>query len=499
MDHAYRPGGGGGQPAHGYGYGTSSYPAGGGGGGGGLPPPYGTTAGPPRSSAPTPPPPPERRRRSCPWPTFTDAQLRDDTPSRRDGVPAAREKKFWRSVQVLVRSAGQEALRLSPPTVITAFLFAARYFALRSYARNDRFVIGTAALFLATKVGDEPRALEAVLRACLASRDAAGMGKGGKAGAKGSAAAAASASETAAHLADPAYLASLRDAVLTAERALLYALGFELELELPYAAFFGGIDKVRRAGSPADAAFWADVSHVQLGLNFINDSFRTQLCLMTDWRFIGVGAVAKVCAHVGRPCPEVEGKPFWAAQCPDLTAEGLEEVVRTISSVYQAAPAAGGKKAAAVEEAEEAGAAPPAAPALPKEVEAAATAAAAALPPPATAPAHVLAPADHPSPASGDAATTPLVEAATAAVPHPHPRPAARPWPATAPAGPAARGASSASPLGKRTAGEAGLSDGREAALASLKSLESGELPAGGGAAAVVPEATAATAAANLA
>jgi len=508
MDHHYRYGGSGPPPPSygGSGGGGGAYGGGASSGGpprpGGPPPP--NHGGPPRSLAPTPPPPPppERRRRSCPWPTLTEAQLRDDTPSRRDGVPHAREKKFWRTVQVLVRVAGQEALRLSPPTVITAFLFAARYFALRSYARNDRFVIGTAALFLATKVGDEPRALEAVVKACLAARDAAGIGRAGKAAAKGSAAAAASAAETAAHLADPAYLASLREAVLTAERALLYALGFELELELPYAAFFAAIDRIRRAcPDPEAVAFWEDVSHVQLGLNFINDSFRTQLCLMADWRFIGVGAVAKVCGHVGRACPQVDGFPFWRSQCPDLTQGGLDEVVRTISSVYQAAPGAGGGggggggggAAAASAAAPPAAAAAAAAAAAPPPARVADTSAAAL--PPAPRPSHVslAAGADHPSPASGDAATTPLVEEVGGPAAGPLPaQPRARP--ATAPAGPAA---ARALPLGKRSAGAAGLPDDRAAALASLKSLESGELPASGGAAAAGGAAVATAAAAR--
>ena len=117
-------------------------------------------------------------KRSRPWPLFTPEQLADDTPSRRAGISAKRERSFYRSLYSLVREGGQ-ALKLEQRTTTTALLFGFRYFALRSFSRSDRYVVGAAALFLAAKARDELRALEAVAVACLKVRAAQGGGPGG--------------------------------------------------------------------------------------------------------------------------------------------------------------------------------------------------------------------------------------------------------------------------------------------------------------------------------
>ena len=220
------------------------------------------------------------------------------------------------------------ALKLEQRTTTTALLFGFRYFALRSFSKSDRYVVGAAALFLAAKARDELRALEAVAVACLKVRAAQGGGpggggkknKGGGGGAgtqEGAGSVAASppkvavqavaslptpatgsssstlpspASKTslggggvtggagekaggqektlAAQLADKAYMASFKEAVLTAERALLYALGFELDLELPHDALMGSIALLRKSELPAVADFWADPKHIQVREKF---------------------------------------------------------------------------------------------------------------------------------------------------------------------------------------------------------------------------------------
>ena len=269
---------------------------------------------------------PHRRRASCPWPLLTPAQLEADTPSRRAGVPAARERKFYRNLYTLVRDGGA-ALGLSQPTTATALLFGFRYFAVRSFSKSDRFIVGTAALFLAAKARDELRPLDAVVAACVRAR---GGGKDGGAA-------------PAPPLADPAHAAALRDAVLTAERALLYALGFELDLELPHEALLRALALLRASDDAAVAAFWGDAKHTQLALNFINDSFRTTLCLTHDWAHIGAGAVQAVVELAGGPPPLVAGgAPFWQVATDDLAQDTLDAIVATITGMYTTDGGGGG-------------------------------------------------------------------------------------------------------------------------------------------------------------
>lgn len=358
-------------------------------------------------------------KRSRPWPLLTPAQLTDDTPSRRAGIPAKRERAFYRNLYSLVREGGQ-ALNLAQQTTTAALLFGFRYFALRSFSKSDRFVVGAAALFLAAKARDELRPLDAVVTACLKVREAQGGGgkkKGGNLAAaaaqdgagsvaaspmytptptpgggansssSGAAALPSPASRTAAaaaslgggggpstlaaQLADRAYMSSLKEAVLTAERALLYALGFELDLELPHDALMASLALLRKSEDPAVAEFWSRPEHTQVALSFINDSFRTSLCLMHDWAHVGVGALVAVVDKLGGPPPVVDlgtggasGAPggssdapggkrpprfFWelVPSCGDLTPGLLADVVRIISGMYEtSAPAAAAPAAA---------------------------------------------------------------------------------------------------------------------------------------------------------
>jgi len=354
-------------------------------------------------------------KRSRPWPLLTPEQLADDTPSRRAGIPAKRERAFFRSLYSLVKEGGQ-ALALAQQTTTTALLFGFRYFALRSFSRSDRFVVGAAALFLAAKARDELRPLDAVVIACLKMREAQGGGGGKKKGnantnaanqqegggsvaaspmytptptpghggggasssstlpspatrtAAAIAAASLGPSTLAAQLADKAYMSSLKEAVLTAERALLYALGFELDLELPHDALMASLALLRKSEDAGVAEFWGDPKHTQVALSFINDSFRTSLCLMHDWAHVGVGALVAVVDKLGGPPPVVTlgsgsgntpgggnnnntststtptssagaRRFFWelVPSCSDLTPELLADVVRIISGMYETA------------------------------------------------------------------------------------------------------------------------------------------------------------------
>jgi hypothetical protein len=284
---------------------------------------------------------------------------------------------------------------------------------VRSFSKSDRFVVGTAALFLAAKARDELRPLDAVLAACLRVRAAQGGGgkKGGGGGGDGDGGGGGGKKDVpvAALLADPAYMASLRDAVLTAERGLLYALGFELDLEPPHDALLRSLSLLQKSDDAAVAAFWADPKHTQLALNFISDSFRTTLCLTHDWAAIGCGAVAAVVSITGGPPPLVAGgAPVWQAAAPDLTQETVDDVVSVITGMYTTDGGGGGGGKAKERRGDDGAGA--------RQAKAAKTGAGdkGAAPP--------LPDADGPplSPASGEAASTPLGYGAAASAPPPH-------------------------------------------------------------------------------
>ena len=60
-------------------------------------------------------------------------------------------------------------------------------------------------------------------------------------------------------LAEPSYHEELRESVLTAERALLYGLGFQLNIDHPHYFAIKVVAELARQGGPV-GAFWADFS-----------------------------------------------------------------------------------------------------------------------------------------------------------------------------------------------------------------------------------------------
>eukprot|EP00262_Sarcandra_glabra_P002085 TRINITY_DN1233_c2_g1_i1.p1 TRINITY_DN1233_c2_g1~~TRINITY_DN1233_c2_g1_i1.p1 ORF type:complete len:301 (-),score=15.43 TRINITY_DN1233_c2_g1_i1:702-1604(-) len=91
-------------------------------------------------------------------------ELERCSPSRKDGIDLIRETHLRYSYCAFLQNLG---LRLELPhtTVGTAMVLCHRFFVRRSHACHDRFLIATAALFLAAKSEETPCPLNTVLRA----------------------------------------------------------------------------------------------------------------------------------------------------------------------------------------------------------------------------------------------------------------------------------------------------------------------------------------------
>ncbi|KAK8482540.1 hypothetical protein V6N12_007884 [Hibiscus sabdariffa] len=85
------------------------------------------------------------------------------SPSRRDGIDSLRETHLRYSYCAFIQNLGLQ-LELPQTTIGTAMVLCHRFFVRRSHACHDRFLIATAALFLAAKSEETPRPLNNVLR-----------------------------------------------------------------------------------------------------------------------------------------------------------------------------------------------------------------------------------------------------------------------------------------------------------------------------------------------
>lgn len=250
------------------------------------------------------------RRIGMPFPLYTRDQLELASPTRLDGVPAERETRMREAYCQMIEAAG-EKLRLPSYAVASAMFFAHHFYAARSMGRNDLFLVGTAAVYLASKVEDPVRNVMDVLVACYAHR----------------------------HKADPDRVrrfrqdkklqCEVRDGVLEAEAAILHAIGFDFLVEQPYPHLveFAGILGLQPDRDPGAR------EAVQLAWGLLNDSRRTTLWLQFEPATLAASALLLAC----RFCKvEVDWSPVWQVIGKENGRHHVGDACSQIADLYEA-------------------------------------------------------------------------------------------------------------------------------------------------------------------
>ncbi|XP_057957594.1 uncharacterized protein LOC131150720 isoform X2 [Malania oleifera] len=146
------------------------------------------------------------------------------SPSRKDGIDVLRETHLRYSYCAFIQNLGLR-LELPQTTIGTAMVLCHRFFVRRSHACHDRFLIATAALFLAAKSEDTPCPLNNVLRVSseiLHKQDLTFLS----------------------YLLPVGWFEQYRDRVLEAEQMILTTLDFELNVQHPYAPLTSILSKL---------------------------------------------------------------------------------------------------------------------------------------------------------------------------------------------------------------------------------------------------------------
>ncbi|XWS08999.1 hypothetical protein CRYUN_Cryun40dG0048300 [Craigia yunnanensis] len=146
------------------------------------------------------------------------------SPSRRDGIDALRETHLRYSYCAFIQNLGLQ-LELPQTTIGTAMVLCHRFFVQRSHACHDRFLISTAALFLAAKSEETPCPLNNVLRASCEifhKQDITLLS----------------------YLLPVDWFEQHRERVIEAEQMILTTLNFELNVQHPYAPLTSALNKL---------------------------------------------------------------------------------------------------------------------------------------------------------------------------------------------------------------------------------------------------------------
>nr|AAR01224.1 cyclin T1 [Medicago truncatula] len=189
---------------------------------------------------------------------------RDDidrnSPSRKDGIDVLHETHLRYSYCAFLQNLGTR-LEMPQTTIGTSMVLCHRFFVRRSHACHDRFLIATAALFLAGKSEESPCPLNSVLRT----------------------------SSELLHKQDFAFLSywfpvdwfeQYRERVLEAEQLILTTLNFELGVQHPYAPLTSVLNKLGLSKTVL----------VNMALNLVSEGLRSSLWLQFKPHQIAAGA-----------------------------------------------------------------------------------------------------------------------------------------------------------------------------------------------------------------
>ncbi|KAL6759576.1 cyclin-like protein [Haematococcus lacustris] len=237
---------------------------------------------------------------------YYTAEEIENTPSRKDGVSAETEAGYRRNTRAFVQALSN-LLKLQAWATQTAIGFCERFYMRRSFKANDRFLVAAAAIFMAAKALDGPRRAIDVAEAYYKTKCAKEPASWDEVKAtKG---------------------LEIVSNIFTAERALLYTLGFDFQVDLPLnttarvlAQFnnhvFAKLDKASEgesAGAAPDVeADSPDKLFAQLALNFANDSFKCSLPLQYPMHKIVAGGLAEAAERLNHklPNPVDKGKEY---------------------------------------------------------------------------------------------------------------------------------------------------------------------------------------------
>ncbi|GFR51507.1 hypothetical protein Agub_g13922, partial [Astrephomene gubernaculifera] len=183
--------------------------------------------------------------------------LRATNPSVRDGLDPDKERIWRRQYCKLIQEAGQ-ALKIPQWAIAVGTTLCHRFFAVKSMKKNDRFLIATACLFLAAKLEESPRQLRNVIIEVERVRHAKNLA-------------------ALRALDDPVHLERVKEEVLQAERAVLYTLGFDLNIGHPYNDLIHWLNREQLLTDLPNESPYKPL--VQNSWNLVNDSLRTTLCL----------------------------------------------------------------------------------------------------------------------------------------------------------------------------------------------------------------------------
>ncbi|XP_028321043.1 cyclin-T2-like isoform X1 [Gouania willdenowi] len=241
---------------------------------------------------------------SAKW-LFTREQL-DNTPSRRCGIEADRELSYRQQAANLIQDIGQR-LNVSQLIINTAIVYMHRFYMLHSFNKFHRNVISQVTLFLASKVEEQPRKLELVIKIAHAIINP---------------------QEPALDTKSNAFQLQLHEFVVL-EAIVLQTLGFDITIDHPHTDVVKCCQLVRASKDLAQTSYFMATNSLHL----------TTFCLQHRPTVVACVCIHLACKWSNWEIPvSTDGKHWWEYVDCRVTLQLLDELTHEFLQILEKTP-----------------------------------------------------------------------------------------------------------------------------------------------------------------
>lgn len=244
---------------------------------------------------------------------FTETFLRQSA-SRQDGISFEKENNLRSKTIWFLEDVGKQFnQKINRKVISCACTFFHRYYAFHSFQAYNRFNLALACLLLASKVEECPMKLKDIVSTYNILKRSSPT---------------------------EAELKEMHKQILICERLLLCTLNFNLNIVLPYQTC---IDKIKEYKNYLAGVTRDDREQMlQTCINFINDSYRTTLCLKYSSAQIAMGAFYLTTLkmnispnnNVVKSKDTMETETWFDVLVQDIDEKDLKNITKTIADMY---------------------------------------------------------------------------------------------------------------------------------------------------------------------
>ncbi|CAN6230227.1 unnamed protein product [Urochloa humidicola] len=234
---------------------------------------------------------------------LTREEIERDSPSRRDGIVAAKEAELRATYCSFIRDV---CIRLQLPqiTIATAILLCHRFYLRQSHAKNEWQTIATVCVFLASKIEDTPCSLKHVVIAAYETMYRKNP-------------------DAAKRIHQEEVLAKQKALILVGETLLLSTIRFDFNIQHPY-------EPLKRALKNLGIS---QMEVRQLAMSFINDMLPTTLVVQFKPHFIAAGSLFHAAKFHNFVLPAQDGKVWWNQF--DVAPRQLQAVIQQMTELFK--------------------------------------------------------------------------------------------------------------------------------------------------------------------